>query len=162
MTSALYFFLFLPSLFLFLFLFLVNKKFMQNLHNSAKEGVDTYDVLNLPTVPAQECRGVALRRLRGPGSATSAICGEHRPSSRGRGKTDQKTTFASAAHVRSASQSVWCPFHLIAFGMVVVGWLGRGTTTLHCPHYALAHRLKVLSPFLFCVSLSSALKVLPL
>ena len=33
--------------------------------------------------------------------------------------------------------------------MVVVGWLGRGTTTLHCTHHALSHRLKVLSLFLF-------------
>ena len=32
--------------------------------------------------------------------------------------------------------------------MVVVGWLGRGTTTLHCTHHALSHRLKVLSLFL--------------
>ena len=37
-------------------------------------------------------------------------------------------------------------------GMVVVGWLGRGTTTLHCTHYALTHRLKVLSLFLFVFS----------
>ena len=36
-----------------------------------------------------------------------------------------------------------------SFGRVVVGWLGRSTTTLHCTHYALAHRLKVLSLFLF-------------
>ena len=34
---------FLPSLFLHLFLFLTNKKFMENLYNSAKEGVDTTD-----------------------------------------------------------------------------------------------------------------------
>ena len=40
LTSSLYFLLFLPSLFLFLFLFLINKKFMANLYNSAKEGVD--------------------------------------------------------------------------------------------------------------------------
>ena len=33
-------------------------------------------------------------------------------------------------------------------GLVVVGWLGRGTTTLHCTHRVLAHRLKVLSLFL--------------
>ena len=32
--------------------------------------------------------------------------------------------------------------------MVVVGWLGRGTTTLHCTHHALSRRLKVLSLFL--------------
>ena len=31
---------------------------------------------------------------------------------------------------------------------MVVGWLGRGTTTLHCTHLVLAHRLKVLSLFL--------------
>ena len=49
LNSALYFLLFLPSLFLFLFLFLTNKKFMANLHNSAKEGVDTTDVLSFPT-----------------------------------------------------------------------------------------------------------------
>ena len=41
--------LFLPSLFLFLFLFLTNKKFMANLYNSAKEGVDTNDVLSFAT-----------------------------------------------------------------------------------------------------------------
>ena len=35
-------------------------------------------------------------------------------------------------------------------GMVVVGWLGRGTTTLHCTHHALSHRLKVLSIFSCC------------
>ena len=40
-----YFPLFLPSL----FLFLTNKKFMANLYNSAKEGVDTTDVLSFPT-----------------------------------------------------------------------------------------------------------------
>ena len=39
------------------------------------------------------------------------------------------------------------------------GWEG-GTTTFHCTHYALAHRLKVLSLFLVCVFLSPALKVL--
>ena len=39
-------------------------------------------------------------------------------------------------------------FH-VTFGMVVVGWLGRGTTTLHCTHRALTHRLKVLSLFFF-------------
>ena len=49
LTSSLYFPLFLPSLFLFLFLFLTNKKFMANLYNSAKEGVDTNDVLSFPT-----------------------------------------------------------------------------------------------------------------
>ena len=38
-------------------------------------------------------------------------------------------------------------------GMVVVGWLGRASTTLHCTHHALSHRLKVLSLFLFCVFL---------
>ena len=47
--SALYFPVFLPSLFLFFFLFLTNKKFMANLYNSAKEGVDTTDVLSFPT-----------------------------------------------------------------------------------------------------------------
>ena len=31
--------------------------------------------------------------------------------------------------------------------MMVVGWLGRGTTTLHCTHHALTHGLKVLSLF---------------
>ena len=31
--------------------------------------------------------------------------------------------------------------------MVVVGWLGRRTTTLHCTHHALSHRFKVLSLF---------------
>ena len=44
--TSFYFPLFLPSLFLFLFLFLINKKFMANLYNSAKEGVDTADVLS--------------------------------------------------------------------------------------------------------------------
>ena len=44
-----YFPLFLPSLFLFLFLFLTDKKFMANLYNSAKEGVDTNDVLSFST-----------------------------------------------------------------------------------------------------------------
>ena len=33
--------------------------------------------------------------------------------------------------------------------MVVVGWLGRGTTALHCTHHVLTHRLKVLSLFSF-------------
>ena len=33
--------------------------------------------------------------------------------------------------------------------MVVVGWLGSGTTALHCTHHVLTHRLKVLSLFLF-------------
>ena len=37
------------ALFLFLFLFLTNKKFMANMYNSAKEGVDTNDVLSFPT-----------------------------------------------------------------------------------------------------------------
>ena len=44
-----YFLLFLPSLFLFLILFLTDKKFMANLYNSAKEGVDTTAVLSFPT-----------------------------------------------------------------------------------------------------------------
>ena len=39
----------LSLLFLFLFLVLTNKKFMANLYNSAKEGVDTNDVLSFPT-----------------------------------------------------------------------------------------------------------------
>ena len=34
--------------------------------------------------------------------------------------------------------------------MVVVGWLGSGTTTLHCTHYVLTHRLKVSSLFSLC------------
>ena len=46
---SLYFLLFLPSLFLFFFLFLTNKKFEANLYNSAKEGVDTTDVLSFTT-----------------------------------------------------------------------------------------------------------------
>ena len=33
-------------------------------------------------------------------------------------------------------------------GLVVVGWLGRGTTALHCTHHVLTHRLKDLSLFL--------------
>ena len=33
---------------------------------------------------------------------------------------------------------------------VVVGWLGRGTTALHCRHHVLTHRLKVLSFFFLC------------
>ena len=49
LISSLYFPVFLPSLFLHLFLFLSNKKFMANLYNSAKEGVDTTDVLSFPT-----------------------------------------------------------------------------------------------------------------
>ena len=49
MTFSFYFPLFLPSLFLFLFLFLTNMKFMANLYNSAKEGVDANDVLSFPT-----------------------------------------------------------------------------------------------------------------
>ena len=49
LTFSFYFPLFLPSLFLHLFLFLTNKKFMANLYNSAKEGVDTTDVLSFPT-----------------------------------------------------------------------------------------------------------------
>ena len=49
LRSLYFLLLFLPSLFLFLFLFLTNKKFMANLYNSAKEGVDTTDVLSFPT-----------------------------------------------------------------------------------------------------------------
>ena len=49
LTFSFYLLLFLPSLFLFLFLFLTDKKFMANLYNSAKEGVDTTDVLSFPT-----------------------------------------------------------------------------------------------------------------
>ena len=40
------------------------------------------------------------------------------------------------------------------YGMVVVGWLGRGTTALHCTHHVLTHRLKVLSFFFFPPSLA--------
>ena len=36
-----------------------------------------------------------------------------------------------------------------ACGMVVVGWLGRASTTLHCTHHVLTHRLKDLNLFLF-------------
>ena len=32
---------------------------------------------------------------------------------------------------------------------MVVGWLGRVSTTLHCTHHVLTHRLKDLSLFLF-------------
>ena len=46
LTFSFYFLLFLPSL----FLFLTDKKFMANLYNSAKEGVDTNDVLSFPTI----------------------------------------------------------------------------------------------------------------
>ena len=56
--SALYFPVFLPSLFLFLFLFLTNKKFLANLYNSAKEGVDTTDVLSFPTGYEPKARDV--------------------------------------------------------------------------------------------------------
>ena len=49
LTFSFYLLLFLPSLFLFLLLFLTDKKFMANLYKSAKEGVDTNDVLSLPT-----------------------------------------------------------------------------------------------------------------
>ena len=49
LTFSFYFPLFLPSLFLHLFLFLTNKKPMANLHNSAKECVDTTDVLSFTT-----------------------------------------------------------------------------------------------------------------
>ena len=34
-------------------------------------------------------------------------------------------------------------------GLVVEGWLGRGTTVLHCTHHVLTHRLEDLSLFLF-------------
>ena len=54
LTASLYFSLLLPSLFLFLFLF-INKKFMANLYNSAKEGVDTNDVLSFPTLDGCNC-----------------------------------------------------------------------------------------------------------
>ena len=46
LTFSFYFPFFLPSLFLLLFLFLTNKEFMANPYNSAKEGVDTNDVLS--------------------------------------------------------------------------------------------------------------------
>ena len=49
LTFSFYLLLFLPSLFLFPFLFLTDKKFMANLYNSAKEGVDTNDVLSCHT-----------------------------------------------------------------------------------------------------------------
>ena len=49
LTFSLYFLLFLPSLFLFFFLFLTNQKFVANLYNSAKEGVDTTEILSFPT-----------------------------------------------------------------------------------------------------------------
>ena len=48
-TFSFYLPFFLPSLFFFLFLFLTNKKFMANLYNSAKESVDTNDVLSFST-----------------------------------------------------------------------------------------------------------------
>ena len=34
-------------------------------------------------------------------------------------------------------------------GLVVEGWLGRGTTALHCTYHVPTHRLKDLSLFLF-------------
>ena len=43
--------------------------------------------------------------------------------------------------------------HHVEKCLVVVGWLGRGTTTLHCTHLVLAHRLKVLNLFLVFFSL---------
>ena len=49
LTFSFYFPFFLPSLFFFLLLFLTNKMFI-NLYNSAKEGVDTNDVLSFTTI----------------------------------------------------------------------------------------------------------------
>ena len=37
----------------------------------------------------------------------------------------------------------------MTLGLVVVGWLGRGTTALHCTHHMLMHRLKISSLFFF-------------
>ena len=45
--------------------------------------------------------------------------------------------------------------HLVTpIGLVVEGWLGRGTTALHCTHHVLTHRLKDLSFFSFFLCLS--------
>ena len=65
LTFSFYFPLFLPSLFLFLFLFLTNKKFMANLYNSAKEGVDTNDVFSFPTPSAHQTAKAKVHRSDG-------------------------------------------------------------------------------------------------
>ena len=49
LTFSFYLLLFLSTLFLLLFLFLTDKKFMANLYNSVKEGVDTNDVRSFTT-----------------------------------------------------------------------------------------------------------------
>ena len=71
----------------------------------------------------------------------------------GRVTTAIASTLFGATVVCEASVS-GCLFRTSASeradGLVVVGWLGRGTTTLHCTHHALMHRLKVLSLSSFC------------
>ena len=63
----------------------------------------------------------------------------------------------------------WCEEEVgeVGWWCELVGWLGRGSTTLHCTHYALPHHLRHQSffsfaNFLLCVMFSRVFCVLPL